>query len=54
MFVPVSPPALFKELADACNAESDDMEMKFMSILCTRSVPHLRRGKKTDDAQLIR
>uniref|UniRef100_A0A4W6D1F0 Annexin n=1 Tax=Lates calcarifer TaxID=8187 RepID=A0A4W6D1F0_LATCA len=32
-----------QELADACNAESDDMEMKFMSILCTRSVPHLRR-----------
>uniref|UniRef100_A0A671U7B1 Annexin n=1 Tax=Sparus aurata TaxID=8175 RepID=A0A671U7B1_SPAAU len=31
------------ELADACNAESDDMEMKFMSILCTRSFPHLRR-----------
>uniref|UniRef100_A0AAQ5ZG55 Annexin n=1 Tax=Amphiprion ocellaris TaxID=80972 RepID=A0AAQ5ZG55_AMPOC len=33
----------FKELADACNAESDDMEMKFMSILCTRSFPHLRK-----------
>ncbi|XP_062281188.1 annexin A6 [Scomber scombrus] len=32
-----------QELADACNAESDDMEMKFMSILCTRSFPHLRR-----------
>uniref|UniRef100_A0A3B3U7D0 Annexin n=1 Tax=Poecilia latipinna TaxID=48699 RepID=A0A3B3U7D0_9TELE len=31
------------ELADACNAESDEMEMKFMSILCTRSFPHLRR-----------
>ncbi|KAM9849908.1 annexin A6 isoform 1-T1 [Aulostomus maculatus] len=30
-----------QELADACNAESDDMEMKFMSILCTRSFPHL-------------
>lgn len=34
-----------QELADACNAESDDMEMTFMSILCTRSFPHLRRGK---------
>ncbi|XP_023139863.2 annexin A6 isoform X1 [Amphiprion ocellaris] len=32
-----------QELADACNAESDDMEMKFMSILCTRSFPHLRK-----------
>uniref|UniRef100_A0A8C1VSY7 Annexin n=1 Tax=Cyprinus carpio TaxID=7962 RepID=A0A8C1VSY7_CYPCA len=30
-------------LADACNSESDDMEDKFMSILCTRSFPHLRR-----------
>uniref|UniRef100_A0A8C5BH44 Annexin n=1 Tax=Gadus morhua TaxID=8049 RepID=A0A8C5BH44_GADMO len=28
---------------DACNAESDDMEMKFQTILCTRSFPHLRR-----------
>uniref|UniRef100_A0A4W6D179 Annexin n=1 Tax=Lates calcarifer TaxID=8187 RepID=A0A4W6D179_LATCA len=26
-----------------CIKKSDDMEMKFMSILCTRSVPHLRR-----------
>ncbi|XP_037317986.2 annexin A6 isoform X1 [Pungitius pungitius] len=32
-----------QELADACNAESDDMVMKFMSILCTRSFPHLRK-----------
>ncbi|XP_076018944.1 annexin A6 isoform X2 [Genypterus blacodes] len=32
-----------QELADACIAESDDMEMKFMSILCTRSFPHLRK-----------
>ncbi|XP_033977337.1 annexin A6 isoform X1 [Trematomus bernacchii] len=32
-----------QELADACNADSDDMENKFMSILCTRSFPHLRR-----------
>ncbi|XP_058505721.1 annexin A6 isoform X2 [Solea solea] len=32
-----------QELAEACNADSDDMEMKFMSILCTRSFPHLRR-----------
>uniref|UniRef100_A0AAX7UI72 Annexin n=1 Tax=Astatotilapia calliptera TaxID=8154 RepID=A0AAX7UI72_ASTCA len=31
------------ELADACNADSDDMVMKFMSILCTRSFPHLRK-----------
>uniref|UniRef100_A0A672S4K9 Annexin n=1 Tax=Sinocyclocheilus grahami TaxID=75366 RepID=A0A672S4K9_SINGR len=31
-------------LADACNADSDDMEDKFMSILCTRSFPHLRKG----------
>uniref|UniRef100_A0A673IT35 Annexin n=1 Tax=Sinocyclocheilus rhinocerous TaxID=307959 RepID=A0A673IT35_9TELE len=30
-------------LADACNADSGDMEDKFMSILCTRSFPHLRR-----------
>uniref|UniRef100_A0A8B9KNC2 Annexin n=1 Tax=Astyanax mexicanus TaxID=7994 RepID=A0A8B9KNC2_ASTMX len=30
-------------LADACNAESDEMMDKFMSILCTRSFPHLRR-----------
>lgn len=35
----------YQELADACNADSDDMEMKFMSILCTRSYPHLRKGK---------
>uniref|UniRef100_A0A8C2J4X9 Annexin n=1 Tax=Cyprinus carpio TaxID=7962 RepID=A0A8C2J4X9_CYPCA len=28
---------------NACNSESDDMEDKFMSILCTRSFPHLRR-----------
>uniref|UniRef100_A0A8C7T682 Annexin n=1 Tax=Oncorhynchus mykiss TaxID=8022 RepID=A0A8C7T682_ONCMY len=32
-----------QELADACNEDSDDMEIKFMSILCTRSFPHLRR-----------
>ncbi|XP_041846595.1 annexin A6 isoform X2 [Melanotaenia boesemani] len=32
-----------QELADTCNADSDDMEMKFMSILCTRSFPHLRK-----------
>uniref|UniRef100_A0A3B4EQI6 Annexin n=1 Tax=Pundamilia nyererei TaxID=303518 RepID=A0A3B4EQI6_9CICH len=32
-----------QELADACNADSDDMVMKFMSILCTRSFPHLRK-----------
>uniref|UniRef100_A0AAY4E3P7 Annexin n=1 Tax=Denticeps clupeoides TaxID=299321 RepID=A0AAY4E3P7_9TELE len=30
-------------LADACNDDSSEMEMKFMSILCTRSFPHLRR-----------
>lgn len=30
-------------LADACDAESDDMEVTFMGILCTRSFPHLRR-----------
>ena len=35
----------YQELADACNADSDDMEMKFMSILCTRSFPHLRKGR---------
>uniref|UniRef100_A0A674C9S9 Annexin n=1 Tax=Salmo trutta TaxID=8032 RepID=A0A674C9S9_SALTR len=34
------------ELADACNEDSDDMEIKFMSILCTRSFPHLRRGTR--------
>uniref|UniRef100_A0A8C5NEU6 Annexin n=1 Tax=Gouania willdenowi TaxID=441366 RepID=A0A8C5NEU6_GOUWI len=32
-----------QELANACNAESDDMEIKFMSILCTRSFSHLRK-----------
>ncbi|XP_062249202.1 annexin A6 isoform X2 [Platichthys flesus] len=32
-----------QELADACNADSDDMEIKFMSVLCTRSFPHLRK-----------
>uniref|UniRef100_A0A7N6APX6 Annexin n=1 Tax=Anabas testudineus TaxID=64144 RepID=A0A7N6APX6_ANATE len=32
-----------QELASSCNADSDDMEMKFMSILCTRSFPHLRK-----------
>jgi len=32
-----------QELADSCNADSDEMEVKFMSILCTRSFPHLRR-----------
>ncbi|GAA6087050.1 annexin A6 isoform X1 [Tachysurus ichikawai] len=30
-------------LADACNADSDDRIDKFMSILCTRSFPHLRK-----------
>nr|XP_029508151.1 annexin A6-like [Oncorhynchus nerka] len=35
-----------QELADACNEDSDDMEIKFMSILCTRSFPHLRRGTR--------
>uniref|UniRef100_A0AAR2JEL0 Annexin n=1 Tax=Pygocentrus nattereri TaxID=42514 RepID=A0AAR2JEL0_PYGNA len=30
-------------LGDACNADSDEMMDKFMSILCTRSFPHLRR-----------
>ncbi|XP_062380445.1 annexin A6 isoform X1 [Sardina pilchardus] len=30
-------------LADACNDESDDMVVKFMSILCTRSFRHLKR-----------
>nr|XP_020450763.1 annexin A6 isoform X1 [Monopterus albus] len=28
---------------ELANAGSDDIEMKFMSILCTRSYPHLRR-----------
>uniref|UniRef100_A0A8B9KKS3 Annexin n=1 Tax=Astyanax mexicanus TaxID=7994 RepID=A0A8B9KKS3_ASTMX len=38
------PPLPFSQaLADACNAESDEMMDKFMSILCTRSFPHLRR-----------
>lgn len=32
-----------QELGEACNAESDDVDIKFMSILCTRSFPHLRR-----------
>uniref|UniRef100_A0A673K1C5 Annexin n=1 Tax=Sinocyclocheilus rhinocerous TaxID=307959 RepID=A0A673K1C5_9TELE len=35
--------AQVNELADACNADSGDLEDKFMSILCTRSFPHLRR-----------
>uniref|UniRef100_A0A8C7JVD5 Annexin n=1 Tax=Oncorhynchus kisutch TaxID=8019 RepID=A0A8C7JVD5_ONCKI len=37
---------IWAELADACNEDSDDMEIKFMSILCTRSFPHLRRGTR--------
>uniref|UniRef100_A0A7N8X6T3 Annexin n=1 Tax=Mastacembelus armatus TaxID=205130 RepID=A0A7N8X6T3_9TELE len=37
------PADLERELANACNADSDDMEMKFMSILCTRSFSHLRK-----------
>ncbi|XP_049602306.1 annexin A6 isoform X1 [Syngnathus scovelli] len=32
-----------QELTDACNADSDDRVMKFMSVLCTRSFPHLRK-----------
>uniref|UniRef100_A0AAY5KWT2 Annexin n=1 Tax=Esox lucius TaxID=8010 RepID=A0AAY5KWT2_ESOLU len=32
-----------QELANACNEDSDEMEIKFMSILCTRSFPHLRK-----------
>uniref|UniRef100_A0A8C1J258 Annexin n=1 Tax=Cyprinus carpio TaxID=7962 RepID=A0A8C1J258_CYPCA len=35
--------AQVSELADACNADSGDLEDRFMSILCTRSFPHLRR-----------
>uniref|UniRef100_A0A8C1R4I0 Annexin n=1 Tax=Cyprinus carpio TaxID=7962 RepID=A0A8C1R4I0_CYPCA len=35
--------ALEDAQVNACNSESDDMEDKFMSILCTRSFPHLRR-----------
>uniref|UniRef100_A0A3P8Z1N7 Annexin n=1 Tax=Esox lucius TaxID=8010 RepID=A0A3P8Z1N7_ESOLU len=35
--------ALVQELANACNEDSDEMEIKFMSILCTRSFPHLRK-----------
>ncbi|XP_066572703.1 annexin A6 isoform X2 [Amia ocellicauda] len=31
------------ELGDACNDDSSSMETKFLSILCTRSYPHLRR-----------
>ncbi|XP_012687552.1 annexin A6 isoform X2 [Clupea harengus] len=30
-------------LADACNDDSSEMEVKFMTILCTRSFGHLRR-----------
>uniref|UniRef100_A0A8C9VHY9 Annexin n=1 Tax=Scleropages formosus TaxID=113540 RepID=A0A8C9VHY9_SCLFO len=33
----------FSELADACNDDSNAMETRFMSILCTRSFTHLRR-----------
>lgn len=32
-----------QELAEACNAEYDDMLLKFQSILCTRSYHHLKR-----------
>ncbi|KAG7464834.1 hypothetical protein MATL_G00169880 [Megalops atlanticus] len=32
-----------QELGNACNDDSSEMVMKFMSILCTRSFPHLRR-----------
>ncbi|XP_036379456.1 annexin A6-like isoform X1 [Megalops cyprinoides] len=32
-----------QELGDACNDDSSSMETRFMSILCTRSFPHLRR-----------
>ena len=49
MFVP---PWTYQELADACNADSDDMEMKFMSILCTRSFPHLRKGKNRSQSSI--
>uniref|UniRef100_A0A6Q2YJJ4 Annexin n=1 Tax=Esox lucius TaxID=8010 RepID=A0A6Q2YJJ4_ESOLU len=35
--------AMNAELANACNEDSDEMEIKFMSILCTRSFPHLRK-----------
>uniref|UniRef100_A0A8C2ZIE8 Annexin n=1 Tax=Cyclopterus lumpus TaxID=8103 RepID=A0A8C2ZIE8_CYCLU len=31
------------QVTQSCNADSDDMEMKFMSVLCTRSFPHLRK-----------
>ncbi|XP_063046230.1 annexin A6 [Engraulis encrasicolus] len=30
-------------LADACNDDSDEREMKFMAVLCTRSFRHLRK-----------
>ncbi|KAG2455260.1 ANXA6 protein, partial [Polypterus senegalus] len=32
-----------KELSDGCNDDSNSMETRFMSILCTRSYPHLRK-----------
>lgn len=44
----------YQELAAACNAESDDMEVKFMSILCTRSFPHLRKGKDPQRTQAFK
>lgn len=44
----------YQELAAACNAESDDMEVKFMSILCTRSFPHLRKGKDLQRTQTFK
>ncbi|XP_039630089.1 annexin A6 isoform X2 [Polypterus senegalus] len=31
------------ELSDGCNDDSNSMETRFMSILCTRSYPHLRK-----------
>lgn len=39
---------LSQKLADvSSNDSSDSLETRFLSILCTRSYPHLRRGRTT-------
>lgn len=39
---------LSQKLADvSSNDSSDSLETRFLSILCTRSYPHLRRGRIT-------
>lgn len=51
MFISLPPSSLFalsQKLADvSSNDSSDSLETRFLSILCTRSYPHLRRGRIT-------